>query len=85
MTLLPTVCSSTIQNSVSVYIYVSTPTHCIICVSEMHYILIHIIIMFSLVNSIVTDDEYARLQERLLQTERMMERIVSEKKRVSGR
>ncbi|XP_044206156.1 protein RIC-3 [Thunnus albacares] len=32
----------------------------------------------------VTDDEYARLQERLLQTERMMERIVSEKKRVSG-
>eukprot|EP00064_Thunnus_orientalis_P001000 superscaffoldBa00000061_g1001 len=35
-------------------------------------------------SKIVTDDEYARLQERLLQTERMMERIVSEKKRVSG-
>ncbi|KAM7406082.1 hypothetical protein PAMP_000484 [Pampus punctatissimus] len=38
-------------------------------------------------NKIITDYELARLQERLLQTERMMERIVSEKKSasVSGR
>ncbi|XP_041795772.1 protein RIC-3 [Chelmon rostratus] len=33
---------------------------------------------------ILTDDELARLQERLLQTEKMMERIVSAKSRGSG-
>ncbi|TNN86629.1 Rhombotin-1 [Liparis tanakae] len=36
-------------------------------------------------NKITPDDELVRLQERLLQTEKKMERIVSEKTRCSGR
>lgn len=63
--------------------------HIVTCVynacTEMDYVLIYIILMFSLVNFIVTDSELSELQERLLQTERMMERIVSEKKSGSGR
>lgn len=41
--------------------------------------------MFSLVVHVVNEHELARLQERLLHTERMMERIVSAKSRGSGR
>lgn len=41
--------------------------------------------MFSLVALAVNEHELARLQERLLHTERMMERIVSAKSRGSGR
>lgn len=41
--------------------------------------------VLSLVNLVVTDYELARLQERLLQTEMMMERIVSAKGHGSGR
>uniref|UniRef100_A0A3B4FJ45 RIC3 acetylcholine receptor chaperone n=1 Tax=Pundamilia nyererei TaxID=303518 RepID=A0A3B4FJ45_9CICH len=41
--------------------------------------------MLSRVNCVVTANELARLQERLLQTEEMMERIVSRRNNSSGR
>uniref|UniRef100_A0A3Q0QUT3 RIC3 acetylcholine receptor chaperone n=1 Tax=Amphilophus citrinellus TaxID=61819 RepID=A0A3Q0QUT3_AMPCI len=68
--------------------FVSNFTH--VRVIHMHYIykVVHDILTLKqccLVNCVVTDNELARLQERLLQTEAMMERIVSKRSNCSER
>lgn len=60
---------------------------CIICACclHRHALWFDIKMLSSLLNLSATTNELAVLQERLIQTEKMMERIVSGKSRASGR